>query len=306
MRAHITLQICGPLIGRLLAGTVAAAAMLLPASQAAASNNFTLQRFGECESRGPTNNCLRTSSNAKGFRAFAGQLGEVMTIKGLAPADTPGVAGFVFQVDRSVHDFDIKTDGAGNPWVLAHKTGKPESSLGTTQIHVRKGLPFSFEVGTALTLLDDSDLMAVGVEGKFALHEDIFWPLPDLAIHGGVNTILGSADLVLTNLQIDALTSLPIGINSVTNFTPFGGYGVVIPFSASRLIDTTPDDPRPAVSSSSADLINQPEVNFSLDAEVRPVAVVGARFQWAMLDLTYQTQFSDAVSSQSVSIGADF
>jgi hypothetical protein len=36
------------------------------------------------------------------------------------------------------------------------------------------------------------------------------------------------------------------------------------------------------------------------------VAVVGARFQWAMLDLTYQSQFSDTVTSQSVSIGADF
>lgn len=306
MRAHLTLRTCGPLLGRMLAGTVAAALLLLPAAEAAASNNFTLQRFGKCEVLGPTNNCLRTSSNEKGFRSFAGQLGEVMTIKGAAPADTPGVAGFVFQVDRSFNDFDVKTDGESNPWVLAHKTGKPEASMGTTQIHVRKGLPFSFEVGTALTLLDDSDLMAVGVEGKWSLHEDIFWPLPDLAIHGGLNTILGSSDLVLTNLQIDALTSLPIGISSVVNLTPFGGYGVVIPFSASRLIDTTPDDPRPAVSSSSADLVNQPEFNFSLDPEVRPVAVVGARFQWAMLDLTYQSQFSDAVTSQTVSIGADF
>jgi hypothetical protein len=229
-----------------------------------------------------------------------------MTIKGVAAADSPGVAGFVFQIDRSFNDFDVKTDGAENPWVLAHKTGKPEASMGTTQIHVRKGLPFSFEVGTVLTLLDDSDLMAVGVEGKWSLHEDIFWPLPDLAIHGGVNTLLGSSDLVLTNLQIDALTSLPIGIGSVVNLTPFGGYGVVLPFSASRLIDTTPGDARPAVASDSEALRNQPEVSFSLDTEVRPVAVVGARFQWAMLDLTYQSQFSDAVTSQSVSIGADF
>jgi hypothetical protein len=303
MRAHLTQRPHGPLIGRLLAG---AALLLLPVASAEASNNFTLQRFGTCERLGSTGNCLQTSRNEKAFRSFAGQLGEVMTIKGVAPADTPGVAGFVFQIDRSFNDFDVKTDGAENPWVLAHKTGKPEASMGTTQIHVRKGLPFSFEVGTVLTLLDDSDLLAVGVEGKWALHEDIFWPLPDLAIHGGVNTLLGSPDLVLTNLQIDALTSLPIGISSVVNLTPFGGYGVVLPFSASRLIDTTPGDARPAVASDSEALRNQPEVNFSLDVEVRPVAVVGARFQWAMLDLTYQSQFSGAVTSQSLSIGADF
>ena len=303
MRAHLTQRPHGPLIGRLLAG---AALLLLPVASAEASNNFTLQRFGTCERLGSTGNCLGTSVKEKEFRSFAGQLGEVMTIKGVAPADTPGVAGFVFQIDRSFNDFDVKTDGAENPWVLAHKTGKPEASMGTTQIHVRKGLPFSFEVGTVLTLLDDSDLLAVGVEGKWALHEDIFWPLPDLAIHGGVNTLLGSPDLVLTNLQIDALTSLPIGISSVVNLTPFGGYGVVLPFSASRLIDTTPDDARPAVASDSNVLRNQPEVNFSLDTEVRPVAVVGARFQWAMLDLTYQSQFSGAVTSQSLSIGADF
>ena len=304
MRAHLTQRPRGPLIGRLLAG---AALLLLPVASAEASNNFTLQRFGTCEDiREPNKNCLRTSTKDKAFRSFAGQLGEVMTIKGVAPADSPGVAGFVFQIDRSFNDFDVKTDGAENPWVLAHKTGKPEASMGTTQIHVRKGLPFSFEVGTVLTLLDDSDLLAVGVEGKWALHEDIFWPLPDLAIHGGVNTLLGSSDLVLTNLQIDALLSLPIGIGSVVNLTPFGGYGVVIPFSASRLIDTTPDDARPAVESSDNALRNQPEVNFALEAEVRPVAVVGARFQWAMLDLTYQSQFSDTVTSQSVSIGADF
>lgn len=304
MRAHLTQRPHGPLIGRLLAG---AALLLLPVASAEASNNFTLQRFGKCEDlRRPNNNCLLTSTKDKAFRSFAGQLGEVMTIKGVAPADTPGVAGFVFQIDRSFNDFDVKTDGAENPWVLAHKTGKPEASMGTTQIHVRKGLPFSFEVGTVLTLLDDSDLLAVGVEGKWALHEDIFWPLPDLAIHGGVNTLLGSSDLVLTNLQIDALLSLPIGISSVVNLTPFGGYGVVLPFSASRLIDTTPDDARPAVASDTESLRNQPEVNFSLDTEPRPVAVVGARFQWAMLDLTYQSQFSDTVTSQSVSIGADF
>ncbi len=304
MRAHLTQRPHGPLIGRLLAG---AALLLLPVASAEASNNFTLQRFGKCEDlRRPNNNCLLTSTKDKAFRSFAGQLGEVMTIKGVAPADTPGVAGFVFQIDRSFNDFDVKTGGAENPWVLAHKTGKPEASMGTTQIHVRKGLPFSFEVGTVLTLLDDSDLLAVGVEGKWALHEDIFWPLPDLAIHGGVNTLLGSSDLVLTNLQIDALLSLPIGIGSVVNLTPFGGYGVVLPFSASRLIDTTPDDARPAVESSDNALRNQPEVNFSLDTEPRPVAVVGARFQWAMLDLTYQSQFSDTVTSQSVSIGADF
>ena len=304
MRAHLTQRPHGPLIGRLLAG---AALLLLPVASAEASNNFTLQRFGKCEDlRRPNNNCLLTSTKDKAFRSFAGQLGEVMTIKGVAPADTPGVAGFVFQIDRSFNDFDVKTDGAENPWVLAHKTGKPEASMGTTQIHVRKGLPFSFEVGTVLTLLDDSDLLAVGVEGKWALHEDIFWPLPDLAIHGGVNTLLGSSDLVLTNLQIDALLSLPIGISSVVNLTPFGGYGVVLPFSASRRIDTTPDDARPAVASDTESLRNQPEVNFSLDTEPRPVAVVGARFQWAMLDLTYQSQFSDTVTSQSVSIGADF
>jgi hypothetical protein len=302
MRAHLTQRTYGPLLGRLLAGAVL---LLLPVA-AQASNNFTLQRFGTCDEPGPNKNCLRTSTKDKAFRSFAGQLGEVMTIKGVAPADSPGVAGFVFQIDRSFNDFDVKTDGAENPWVLAHKTGKPEASMGTTQIHVRKGLPFSFEVGTVLTLLDDSDLMAVGVEGKWSLHEDIFWPLPDLAIHGGVNTLLGSSDLVLTNLQIDALTSLPIGIGSVVNLTPFGGYGVVLPFSASRLIDTTPGDARPAVDSGDNDLKNQPEVSFSLDTEVRPVAVVGARFQWAMLDLTYQSQFSDTVTSQSVSIGADF
>lgn len=302
MRAHLTQRTYGPLLGRLLAGAVL---LLLPVA-AQASNNFTLQRFGSCDTLGPTGNCLGTSTKAKAFRSFAGQLGEVMTIKGVAPADSPGVAGFVFQIDRSFNDFDVKADGAENPWVLAHKKGDPADSMGTTQIHVRKGLPFSFEVGTVLTLLDDSDLMAVGVEGKWALHEDIFWPLPDLAIHGGVNTLLGSSDLVLTNLQIDALTSLPIGISSVVNLTPFGGYGVVLPFSASRLIDTTPGDARPAVDSGDNDLKNQPEVSFSLDTEVRPVAVVGARFQWAMLDLTYQSQFSDAVTSQSVSIGADF
>ena len=304
MRAHLTQRTYGPLLGRLLAG---AALLLLPVA-AHASNNFTLQRFGSCDSFGGPNNtnCLATSTKDKTFRSFAGQLGEVMTIKGVAPADSPGVAGFVFQIDRSFNDFDVKADGAENPWVLAHKTSDPADSMGTTQIHVRKGLPFSFEVGTVLTLLDDSDLMAVGVEGKWALHEDIFWPLPDLAIHGGVNTLLGSSDLVLTNLQIDALLSLPIGIGSVVNLTPFGGYGVVLPFSASRLIDTTPDDPRPAVASTTPELTNQPEVNFSLDTEPRPVAVVGARFQWAMLDLTYQSQFSDTVTSQSVSIGADF
>jgi hypothetical protein len=285
---------------------VASAAALLGLAAlpgtAHADNNITLQRFGTCNYIAPVNNyCTGVTRDDAGFRRFARDLGLVISPKAATTAETTGVAGFVFQIDQTWNAIDSGEEH----WKKADAEQDPADTLSTTQIHVRKGLPFSFEIGTILTLLSDSKLMGVGAEGRWALHEDYLWPVPDLAVRGAVTSLLGSNQLVLTTVQADVTAGLPFGVGSVMNITPFAGYSLVVPISASRLIDTTPGDARPPVDSATGD-DNQPEFAFGLETDTVNTGVAGMRFQWALVDVTLQGQFSPHVKSYTASLGLDF
>ena len=258
---------------------------------------MTLHRFGTCRILDGV--CAEVDTNDDAFYDFARDLGLVFAPPLGATAETLGEAGFAIQVDQTFAVIDANEEH----WTLADVDGKPSGTLPLTEFHVRKGLPLSLEIGGTLTMLWDSSLMAVGAELRWALHEDYLWPVPDLALRGYVNTVVGSSEAQVTVTGGEVVTSVPIGVGNVMNITPFGGYNLAVVVMASRLIDATPQDPRPPVR---GDPSSQPEFVFPVETVLVHQGVAGVRFQVAVVNVAFQAQVSSWVQNYSLTLGTEF
>lgn len=240
--------------------------LLLPATTQAGVNDFVLNRFYKEITRGawpapatcdsppcasecpegvdpdiPGSGCvLQVTADNELFEQFATGFGLVLGPKFLAPAETLGQAGFDVGFEASFSAIDPSADH----WKTAapDPTETPGDLLSTMQIHVRKGLPFSFELGGTLTKLFDSDMFALGGELKWALNEGFYY-LPDIAVRGSINRLLGSRDLDLTTGGVDVSISHPFGIGGMLQFTPYAGWSLLYINAGSHVLDATPGLP---------------------------------------------------------------
>lgn len=277
------------------------AGLLAPRSASAGDNDLTLQRFGECVAVGLAQ-CGSVRIDEDAFRLLTRDLGLVTFPRLRASAETLGQAGFAFQVDHSFSVVDANSDR----WRRAHVDEQPNGTLMTTQLHLRKGLPMSLELGTMATFLWQSDLVAIGAELKWALHEDTLWPVPDLMIRGFGNTVLGHPQLLLTNAGVDIVTGLPIGAGNVMNITPYAGYTMLLVIAGTQIIDATPGDPLPPVVSTDPSATNQPEFSFDVEAQIVHQALLGLRFQFGVVNALFEVNANKHVQSYGLTLGADF
>jgi hypothetical protein len=274
---------------------------LAPSAAVAGDNDITLQRFGACQGSGLAA-CARVTVDEGAFRLLARDLGLVMFPRLRASAETLGQAGFAFQIDHSFSVVDAQSDY----WERASVEESPNGTLSTTQIHIRKGLPMSLELGAMATFLWQSDLVAIGGELKWAFHEDTLWPVPDLMFRAFGNTVLGHPQLVLTNVGADVVVGVPFGAGGVVNLTPYAGYTMLVIIAGTQIIDATPGDPLPPVVSSDATLTNQPEFSFDVESQLVHQALVGLRLQMGVVNAVFEVNANSAVQTYGLSLGLDF
>jgi len=95
-------------------------------------------------------------------------------------------------------------------------------------IHVRKGLPWSFELGGTLNYLIQSDLFGLGGEVKWSIFEGyrhgFRGALPDVAARGSVVRVIGETDVDLTIVGVDGSISYAFGIGGMVTLTPYAGF----------------------------------------------------------------------------------
>jgi hypothetical protein len=268
----------------------------------AGPNEITLQRFGDCVPS--TEDCRGVQTREAEFRDFANELGLAFAPLGVAPAETLGAAGFDLQIEHSATFINSNEEY----WDLAMKDGEAPSSVQVSQLHLRKGLPFSFEVGAMTSVWWGSDLVAFGGEFKWALHEDTAWPVPDLAIRGWGNVVLGSQQLRLYNAGADVVVSLPFGIGGAVQLTPFLGYSLHAVISGSNIMDASPGDPRPPFErpDGSSGVGNQPEFVFDTETQINNRIFGGLRLRVTHLELTVQVTGLSDVLTVTGGIGATF
>lgn len=277
------------------AGSLLALLTSVPAT--AGGNDVTLHRFGQCRFDGTT--CQSVDTNDAAFYDFARDMGLVFSPALGTTAETLGQAGFGVQIDQTFSVIDANEDY----WLLADADEDPSGTLPLTQFRLRKGLPLSLEIGGTLSVLWDSQLLAIGSEIRWALHEDYLWPVPDVALRGYVSTVVGHPQLQVTVAGGELVTGLPIGVGNVMNITPYAGYNLGVVVMASRLIDATPLDPRPPIRGTPS---SQPEFVFPVKSEVVHQGVAGMRFQFAMTNVGFQAQFSNHVQNYTLTLALEF
>lgn len=285
-----------------------------PAQASAGGKDLVLRRLADREAVVVNGEQIGYNAikDTKAFRQLSLDLGLVFAPKFMAPAETLGEAGFDVGVGLSVNS----VAGSGEQWraldgsscrLGATDCGAEDpGTFMTGIIHVRKGLPFSFEMGGSLTYLFDSELVGLGTEIKWALNEG-FFVLPDFAVRGTVNNVVGSSDMNLTTAGFDTSVSKSFGVAGTVNVTPYLGYNRLWIVSSSRLLDAAPEDPTPPTLDPQTDeLLFQPE--FVFDQEVQSIDrfFFGSRFVFVRAVVTLEAAISGEVDSYTARVGFDF
>lgn len=169
------------------------------------------------------------------FESLMTELGMISAPVFLAPAETLGLNGFSFSLEGTIAPI---SDGE-NFWIVPIE-GKPGSVIFIPHIHIRKGLPFSTEIGAQLSYIPESELFIVGAEAKWALNEGFYW-IPDLAVRFTINHMIGSKDFELSTGGWDISVSKAFGVGGMLSLTPYAGYNMHFIHSSSHVVlDATP------------------------------------------------------------------
>ena len=155
----------------------------------------------------------KPSANAN-FRVFARQLGAALTSVNLTPSETLGHSGFAFSAELSVVDFGTQIVK------LPTENRDFRGPMLIPSMHVRKGLPFSFEIGARGAWIEKSRMGAGTLEFKWAVNEG-FTYLPDIAVRGNITKLLNSRDFDVTAGGLDLSVGKQFALGGMVTLTPY-------------------------------------------------------------------------------------
>jgi hypothetical protein len=171
------------------------------------------------------------------FRAFARRLAAAMTSVNLMPPETLGHSAFAISAELSVVDFQGAVSNTEMP------TERPiNGPVLLPSIHIRKGLPWSFEVGVRAAWFEKSRMGTGTLELKWALNEG-FTYLPDIGIRGHVTKILNSRDFDVTAGGLDLGIGKQFAIGGMVTLTPYVGWDLTFVGASTGNVDFNPTRP---------------------------------------------------------------
>ena len=107
-------------------------------------------------------------------------------------------------------------------------------------IHIRKGLPFSFEIGARGGWVEKSRMGTATLELKWALNEG-FTYLPDIGVRGNITKLLNSRDFDLTAGGLDIGIGKQFAIGGMVTLTPYVGWNLVFVGASTSNVDFNPN-----------------------------------------------------------------
>lgn len=171
-----------------------------------------------------------------------------------APAMTLGYAGVYVGYEIAIANLNRTSDywrrgtegGVGsnvNSGTSSFRDRGDANSF-VSRLHVRKGLPLGFELGTQVSHLHSSNMWSIGLDLRWSLFEGfrrgVGW-LPDFAVRGAVNTLVGSQQINLTVVGVDGMLSKRFTLGGQVRLTPFLGGQFLMILGDSGVVDFTPD-----------------------------------------------------------------
>jgi hypothetical protein len=182
------------------------------------------------------------------FALLSSEMALALTNTLLEPASTTGMSGF--DVSAEAGYAQVHTDvigrsaipGAADPAKYWPTHTMTPHELFVPSVHVRKALPFSFEVGGRILYLSQSSYFAAQIEGRWALNEGMAG-IPDLAVRVARTQLYGQRDWRLGATDVDLVVSKRFGVNGVTSFTPYAGARFTFLDASTAVMDFGPARP---------------------------------------------------------------
>lgn len=206
---------------KILSTVLAVCATVVAGPVSAGKLDLTLSNFANCNATGE---CSLLYAD---YETFLAEYAFGIAPKKLAPAETLGFSGFYMGFEGSIA---VRPTGsaADERWDLGTPTDEVQAIMFNPGIHIRKGLPFSFEIGSSVNYLVLSRLVTVGGELKWSLFEGYRtgWRafLPDIAVRGSVVRVIGESDADMTIVGVDGSASYAFGVGGMLTLTPYAGY----------------------------------------------------------------------------------
>ncbi|RKG96648.1 hypothetical protein D7V97_35345 [Corallococcus sp. CA053C] len=256
------------------------ATALCGAAAHADDNDLSIARFGVDRRDGSAIITPEQFTQASAdFRAFARTFGAVMTSANLMPPRTTGHSGYAFNAELSVVSLPESV-------ALPTEKAQPGSVL-VPSLHVRKGLPFSLELGGRVGWVEKSSMVTATGELKWAVNEG-FTYLPDVGARLHVTKLFGAHDLDLTTTGLDIGLGKQFPLGGMVTLTPYGGLDLNFVSAASRTLDF---DPGRSLGDAAGDQSRDALINTGAYARVSagdnltPRFYVGGRFIGGALQL---------------------
>ncbi len=183
--------------------------------------DLNLSNFADCD---PNGAC---SPMVADYETFMAEYAFGVAPKRMAPAETLGYSGFYVGFENSISP--LPTGSAANTrWNIGTPSDDLPAYMFTPGIHIRKGLPFSFEIGSTVNFPALSHLVTLGGEVKWALFEGYRkgWRafLPDIAVRGSIVRIMGESDVDMSIVGVDGSISYAFAPGGAVTLTPYAGY----------------------------------------------------------------------------------
>jgi hypothetical protein len=209
-------------------GTVAAEPLDLDLSRLGAPSEAVWTKLAEIHGVSGVDAALLASEAKTRFAILSSETALALSSAILMPASTTGYSGFDIGLEAAyvaVHPQTVGSTSFGSPPLFEPRGPWQTRSLTPHElflpsVHVRKALPFSFEVGGRMIYLSQSSYFGAQVEGKWALNEG-FHVLPDLAVRVAHTELFGQRDWNLGATDLDLMISKRFGVNRVTSLTPY-------------------------------------------------------------------------------------
>lgn len=205
---------------RLACALVWSACLAVPQAARAFDNDLELHKLGYPAVGGPV------EFDAFAQERFARFASEFALATAPMPADLAaslGDAGFSIGLTPQmafVHGKQIFSDGLERDVWPTETPSAQSKTLFLPTLHLRKGLPFSLELGTDISYIAFSGMVAMNASVKWAIVEGFQW-IPDLSVRAFGGSVLGTGpfNIVTGGWDVGASYRFPLAGSSEAGLT---------------------------------------------------------------------------------------
>lgn len=237
--------------GIVVVGGIALASVSMLAPDTAQAQRMSLALSRLSTPNDPAAPCVENATHCAdndAWQSVMTQLTGALIPPLVEPARTRGPRSFYLGVETMLTGIESTSDywqrATEGDAGTVDRNRSVDSIFAWTRLSLRKPLPFGFEIGTSAGYLVNTDYFTLGLEIRWALLEGWTgrdWWVPDLAIRGAVQTLVGDAQFNATVVAIDATLSNSFVLGDALELSPYIAGQINWVFADSELVDLTPE-----------------------------------------------------------------